>query len=77
VKERTEHKPRIVSDDDLRREMREFEAKYRMSTDEFYSKYNAGEFGHEGFDRDSDFMWWAAIHEFLGKKTARAVNLGR
>ena len=40
-------------------DLRKFEIKYNLKSEEFYNKFEAGKFGDE-----DDFMIWAGIYEF-------------
>ena len=49
----------------FKEEMRRFESKHKLSSNEFYKKFESGELG----DDESYFTWWAAIHAHKSIKT--------
>ena len=42
----------------IKKDMRRFERKYKLSSNEFYAKFEEGKFGDE-----DDFMLWSGIYE--------------
>lgn len=42
------------------KEMQNFESKHRLSSKEFYKKFESGELG----DDEDYFAWWSAIHAY-------------
>lgn len=46
-------------------EMQKFELKHKLSSKEFYKKFESGELG----DDESYFTWWAAVHAHENIKT--------
>lgn len=54
---------------DLESLLRRFEGKYKMSSSEFYTKFNRGELAEK-----TDFLRWAAYYDMASK--AGLVGLG-
>ena len=55
---------------DLRTDLQTFEEKYRLSSEEFYRRYERGELGD-----DEDFMLWAGMIEMLVSNEKRLQGL--
>jgi len=47
-----------LTDDDMEKELKEFEVRFGMSSAEFYEKYNRGEMGDS-----AEVMEWAGLYE--------------
>ena len=64
-------KPRVkyLSPEDIKQELRQFEAKHRMSSADFYEKYNRGEMGDS-----AEVMRWSALYEMSAKAARRRVK---
>lgn len=45
-------------------EMREFESRYKLSSSDFYERFEGGELG----DDEDYFNWWAAVHAYESVK---------
>ena len=54
----------------LRTDLQAYEEKYRLSSDEFYRRYERGEMGD-----DEDFMLWAGLVEMLASNEKRLRGL--
>ncbi len=48
----------------LRQQLRDFEARYSMTTADFYARFVRGEMGDQ-----RDFIVWAGLHELLQRMT--------
>ena len=55
--------------DDIEQKLREFEAKFKMDSKDFYRKYNRGE-----LKESSDFMDWATFFEMVARKGTRRLT---
>jgi len=56
----------------LKLDMQVFEEKYRLSSQDFYAKFNLGEMGD-----DEDFITWAGLVEMLTENEKRLGALER
>lgn len=56
----------------LKLDLKSYEKKYNLSTEEFYKKYNAGE-----FDDNTDHMIWAGIYEMIKRSKKKLKELMR
>ena len=54
----------------LQLDLKAFEKKYQLSTEEFYKKFNNGE-----FDDNTDYMAWAGIYEMLKRSEKKLKDL--
>ena len=53
-------------------DLRAFEKKYKLSTEEFYKKFNNAELGD-----DTDYMIWAGIYEMFKRSEKKLEDLSR
>lgn len=51
-------------------DLKSYEKKYQLSTEDFYQKYSAGKFGD-----DTDYMIWAGIYEMLQRSKKKLREL--
>jgi len=54
---------------DLLDELKQFESRYGMSSDEFYEKFNKGEMGDS-----ADVIEWAGLYEWALRKEPKAAK---
>ena len=73
MKQRIRPEIRTLSDDDMREELREFEQRYGMTSDEFVARYEAGDIGDSADnEKEADFIIWASTFEYLRRKSGDA-----
>lgn len=53
---------KVMTAEAIRAELADMEARYGMSSDEFYLKFNRGELGD-----DEDFFVWASLYDMLSR----------
>ena len=51
-------------------DLKQFEEKYQMDTEDFYRKFEQG-----GLEDSEDNMIWAGLYEMLGENTTRLREL--
>ena len=56
----------------LELDLKSYEKKHKLSTEDFYKKYSAGELSD-----DTDYMIWAGIHEMLIRSKKKLEELLR
>ena len=71
MRERTKHRIKRTSVDEM---LREFEAKYGMSSADFYARFQAGEFPDDGSDEFMDHMTWAGLYESLSSSESQRLT---
>lgn len=54
----------------LQIDLKNFEKKYNLSSEEFFQKFDSGELGDE-----EDFIIWAGLYEMLNKNINRLAEL--
>lgn len=68
----TEIRKRVLSSEDVEKQLQTFEARYGMSSKDFYVKFNRGELGDQ-----RDYLKWASLYDISARTRMRkSVNAG-